>query len=238
MKPIKALILAAGRGSRLQPFTDHTPKPLAEVRGKALIEYHLDNLCRVGVREVVINLGWLGERIREFVGDGRRWGMTVAYSNEGWPALETGGGVFRALPLLQAGGYDEQAFIVVNADVYAPDYSWSLLSGYAQQLPKLALAHLVLVPNPDHNPDGDFELISGKVKNRDSEEAGEPLPYTFSGISLLHPTLFAGCQDGAFQLAPLLRRAADRDQVQGEIFEGAWSDVGTPERWALLNRSL
>jgi len=218
----KAFILAAGRGERMRPLTDHTPKPLLLVRGRPLIEHHLAALVAAGVREAVINLGWLGARIREHLGDGGRYGLQLAYSDEGWPALETGGGIHRALPLL-----DDAPFVVVNGDVYS-DYPLAALVARAQALPAQDLAHLVLVPNPAHHPRGDFALADGRMV--------EPAPpqYTFSGLSVLRPALFAGCQPGAFGLAPLLRAAAQRGQVGAELHRGLWSDVGTPERLAAL----
>jgi len=218
----KAFILAAGRGERMRPLTDHTPKPLLQVRGRPLIEHHLDALAAAGVREAVINLGWLGARIREHLGDGARHGLRIAYSDEGWPALETGGGIHRALPLL-----DDAPFVVVNGDVYS-DYPLAALVARAQALPAQDLAHLVLVPNPAHHPRGDFALAEGRLV--------EPAPpqYTFSGLSVLRPALFAGCAPGAFGVAPLLRAAAQRGQVGAELHRGLWSDVGTPERLAAL----
>jgi len=218
----QAFILAAGRGERMRPLTDHTPKPLLLVRGRPLIEHHLAALVAAGVREAVINLGWLGGRIREHLGDGARYGLQLAYSDEGWPALETGGGIHRALPLL-----DDAPFVVVNGDVYS-DYPLAALVARAQALPAQDLAHLVLVPNPAHHPRGDFALADGRLV--------EPAPpqYTFSGLSVLRPALFAGCQPGAFGLAPLLRAAAQRGQVGAELHRGLWSDVGTPERLAAL----
>lgn len=218
----RAFILAAGRGERMRPLTDHTPKPLLAVRGRPLIEHHLDALAAAGVREAVINLGWLGEQIRAQLGDGSRWGLRLAWSDEGWPALETGGGIFRALPLLGAA-----PFVVVNGDVYT-DYPLAALVARATPLAAGDLAHLVLVPNPAHHPRGDFALQDGRVV--------EPAPpqYTFSGLSVLHPALFAGCSAGAFGLAPLLRAAAQRGQVSAELHRGLWSDVGTQERLAAL----
>jgi MurNAc alpha-1-phosphate uridylyltransferase len=218
----RAFILAAGRGERMRPLTDRIPKPLIPVRGRPLIEHHLAHLAEAGVREVVINLGWLGENIRGHLGDGARFGLQIAWSDEGWPALETGGGLFRALPLL-----GEAPFLLINGDVYT-DYPFASLLQRARHLPPAELAHLVLVPNPAHNPSGDFALESGRVI--------EPAPpqLTFSGLSVLHPALFAGCRPGAFGLAPLLRTAAKQGRVGGELFQGLWSDVGTPERLAAL----
>lgn len=214
---MKAFILAAGRGERLRPLTDHTPKPLLRVRGQPLIEWHLHKLAAAGVREVVINLGWLGEKIETHLGDGARFGLRIAYSPEGWPALETGGGLHRALPLLGA-----DPFLLVNGDVFtdlpfAPLLTMGLQSG--------DLAHLVLVNNPQQHPQGDFALLDGRVR-----DAAPRL--TYSGIALLHPQLFAGCKAGAFPLAPLLKKAMASNQVGGQHHRGQWSDIGTPERLA------
>ena len=213
---MKAMILAAGRGERMRPLTDHTPKPLLDVGGRPLIEWHLAALAAAGIGEVVINLGWLGEKLRAHLGDGRRFGLAIAYSEEGWPALETGGGIHRALPLLGT-----EPFLLLNGDVFC-DYP--LLPLVQRGLGAGDLAQLVLVANPEHNPRGDFVMQAGRVV------AGEAGRLTFSGISLLHPALFAGCEAGAFPLAPLLRRAITEGQVGAEVFGGFWSDVGTPER--------
>ncbi|MEK6806719.1 MAG: N-acetylmuramate alpha-1-phosphate uridylyltransferase MurU [Pseudomonadota bacterium] len=215
---MKAMILCAGRGIRMVPLTDHTPKPLIAVRGRPLIEHHLLSLKAAGIREFVINLGWLGEKIRTHLGDGAKHGVQIHYSEEGWPALETGGGIFRALPLLGT-----EPFVVVNGDIYV-DYDFSKLS----TLREPEQAHLVLVLNPAHNPKGDFGLVNGRVVTACTES------YTFSGISVLHPKLFEGQTGGAFQLAPLLRDAALRGEVSGELFSGLWSDVGTLERLEAL----
>lgn len=220
---MKAMILAAGRGQRMGTLTDSLPKPLIRLRGRALIDYHLESLAACGVREFVINSGWLGERLHEHVGDGSAYGVRVAWSDEGWPALETGGGLRKALPLL-----GPAPFLVVNADVYV-EYPWPRLLGMPLGT---SLAHLVLVPNPEHNPGGDFTLREGRVVE---PARGEKI--TYSGISVIDPALVAGQPAGArFQLAPLLREAAAAGRVGGERFEGKWSDVGTPERLAALEQ--
>lgn len=222
-QPIKAMILAAGRGERMRPLTDDRPKPLVTLAGRALIEHPLTQLVDAGVRDVVVNLGYRGVQIREQLGDGTRWGVRIAYSEEGDPPLETGGGLLRALPLL-----GPAPFLLVNADVYV-QLDWRRLLARAAALPAATQAHLLLVPNPPHRPQGDFALIDGRLV--------EPMPagaetYTFAGISILRPELFAGCQPGRFPLAPLLRAAAVRGQVSGEVHRGLWSDVGTPQRLA------
>ena len=207
------MILAAGRGERLRPLTDATPKPLLKVRGRPLIEWHLEALARSGVRDVVINLSWLGEQIRAALGDGARWNLRIRYSEEGPVPLETGGGIFRALPLL---GPDP--FLLVNGDVLT-DLDLARI-----RPPAGALAHLVLVPNPPHSPQGDFYLRDGLV----NASGGERL--TYSGIGIYTPAFFAGCSDGRFPLLPLLRRALEAGRLSGERFGGFWSDIGTVER--------
>lgn len=219
---MKAMILAAGKGERMRPLTLHTPKPLVRAGGVPLIEYHLRALHEAGFHDVVINHAWLGQHIEDYLGDGERLGLRIAYSPEGEP-LETGGGIFRALPLL-----GDQPFMVVNGDVWT-DYDFSAL-----RVPMAGLAHLVLIDNPEHHPQGDFSLIDGQV--RDSSDAGARL--TYSGIAILHPKLFADCQAGAFKLAPLLRAAMEQGQVTGEHFTGHWVDVGTHERLAQVEQLL
>ncbi|MGQ0528451.1 MAG: N-acetylmuramate alpha-1-phosphate uridylyltransferase MurU [Panacagrimonas sp.] len=223
---MRAMILAAGRGERMRPLTDHLPKPLIEVAGRSLIEHAIARLKHAGVTELVINLGYLGATIPQRLGDGSALGVRIAYSDEGDPPLETGGGVFRALPLLGTA-----PFVLVNADVYA-DYDLAPLVQRAAQLPEQDLAHLVLVPNPAHRPEGDFGLQAGRAFND-----GAPR-YTFSGLSILRPELFCACEEGRFALAPLLRQAAACGQLSGELFTGRWSDVGTPQRLAQLQADL
>ncbi len=214
-----AMLLAAGRGDRLRPITDTTPKPLVEVRGKALIEYHLERLAASGFETVVINLGWLGEQILERIGSGERYGLNVVYSPEGDNILETGGGIHRALPML-----GEAPFLVANADVLTDMPIPSL------DLPDGELAHLVLVPRPAFRERGDFDLRDGKVVNSPSPQ------FTFSGVAVYHPAFFSECTPGRFPLAPMLRAAADRGEVGGSLYEGLWEDVGTVERLRRLNR--
>ena len=213
---MKAMILAAGKGERMRPLTLTTPKPLIRVAGIPLIEYHLRALARAGFTEIVINHAWLGQQIEDRLGDGAQFGVHIRYSPEGEP-LETGGGIFRALPQL-----GEEAFLVVNGDIWT-DYDFAAL-----RRPLEGLAHLVLVDNPEHHPGGDFVLADGKV--HDGAASADKL--TYSGIAVLHPLLFAGCADGAFKLAPLLRTAIAKGQVSGEHLEGHWVDVGTHERLA------
>ncbi|MCB2263480.1 MAG: nucleotidyltransferase family protein [Candidatus Thiosymbion ectosymbiont of Robbea hypermnestra] len=216
----QAMILAAGRGERMRPLTDHTPKPLLRAGGKPLILYHIERLVAAGVREIVINHAHLGQCIEAALGDGSRWGARVRYSPEA-EALETGGGIFQALPLLDGG-----PFLVVNGDI------WTELAFARLRLADGLLAHLVLVDNPPHHPAGDFALAQGRVSAR-----GVPR-YTYSGVGVYHPELFRGCTAGAFPLAPLLRTAMARDLVSGERYPGRWLDIGTPERLQALDRML
>ncbi|WP_225775390.1 N-acetylmuramate alpha-1-phosphate uridylyltransferase MurU [Pseudomonas sp. Marseille-Q5115] len=219
---MRAMILAAGKGERMRPLTLHTPKPLLPAGGVPLIEHQLRALLKAGYRDIVINHAWLGEQIETYLGTGERFGAHIRYSPEGEP-LETGGGIFKALPLL-----DDGAFVIVNGDVWS-GYDYSRL-----RLPEGALAHLVMVNNPAHHPSGDFALNEGRLA--DLPAAGQPL--TYSGIAVLHPALFEGCGEGAFKLAPLLRKAMADGRVTGEYFDGPWVDVGTPERLAEVEQLL
>lgn len=219
---MKAMILAAGKGERLRPLTLHTPKPLVRAAGVPLIEYHLRALAAAGFGELVINHAWLGQQIEDHLGDGSRFGVSIRYSPEGEP-LETGGGIFKALPLL-----GDEPFLVVNGDIFT-DYAFAQL-----RKPLAGLAHLVLVDNPAHHPQGDFLLTGGQVS--DGQGAGERL--TYSGLAVLSPQLFEGCEPGAFKLAPLLRQAMARGLVSGERHAGRWIDVGTHERLADVERLL
>jgi MurNAc alpha-1-phosphate uridylyltransferase len=213
---MKAMILAAGKGERMRPLTLTTPKPLVRAGGVPLIEYHLKALAVAGFTEVVINHAWLGQQIEAYLGDGSQYGVCIQYSPEGEP-LETGGGIFRALPLL-----GDEPFLVVNGDIWT-DFDFS---GLHKSIP--GLAHLVLADNPRHHPAGDFLLAEGLV--RDGQPGSANL--TYSGIAVLHPKLFDGCEAGAFKLAPLLRVAMEQGQVTGEHLNGVWVDVGTHERLA------
>jgi MurNAc alpha-1-phosphate uridylyltransferase len=215
---MRALIFAAGRGERMRPLTDVTPKPLLEVGGKRLIEWHLEKLAHAGVRDVVINTSHLAEQFPAALGDGSRWDLRIAYSYEGVDPLETGGGMLRALPLLG------DAFIAVNGDIWT-DFDFSTLP------PSPAgLAHLVLVDNPAHHPQGDFALHDGML--RDVPQL------TFAGIGVYRAELLAGHAAGKFSLVPLLRTAMRASKVSGEHYRGAWSDVGTPQRLAEVDTAL
>lgn len=218
---MKAMILAAGRGERMRPLTDTLPKPLVPVRGKPLIEWHLERLAAAGVRDIVINVSHLGEKITAALGDGRRWGLAIEWSREPEP-LETAGGIATARSML-----GEAPFLLVNADVYC-DFAFAKL--VALDLGDL-LGHIVLVPNPSFRPGGDFSLAAGKVGNLDAPR------YTYSGIGVLRASLVDGVAPGAkAPLAPLLRKAAEGGRLGGEVHAGLWSDVGTPERLAELDR--
>jgi MurNAc alpha-1-phosphate uridylyltransferase len=219
--PMKAMILAAGRGERMRPLTDARPKTLLEAGNRALLDYPLAALAAGGIEQVVINLAWQGQQIRDFVGDGSRWGLDAQFSDEGSAALETGGGIHQALPLLGS-----EAFWLVNADVFS-DYVFR-----PAQLAPGVLAHLVLVPNPPHNPQGDFRLVEGLV----ATGAGQRL--TYSGLAIIDPALLRDCAPGRFPLAPLLTAAAEQGAITGELFDGIWTDVGTPERLAELDARL
>ncbi len=214
------MILAAGRGERLRPLTDVVPKALIEVHGRSLLEHHLDRLRDAGIKDVVINLGWLGEKIVERVGSGSRYGLNVVYSPEGDNILETGGGIFRALPMR-----GEDSFLVAIGGTYTD------MTVPEIELPTELLGHLVLVPTPDYREAGDFDLQDGLVRN------GETRSLTFSGLAMYRPEFFADCEDGRFPLAPMLRDAADAGQLGGSLFEGLWADVGTQQRLDAVNDS-
>ncbi len=213
---MKAMILAAGRGERMRPLTDETPKPLLRIHGRTLIEYHIEALRRAGVGTLVINHAHLGAQIEAALGDGARFGVRIHYCPEPPGALDTGGGIFNALPLL-----GDAPFIVVNADIWT-DYPFSGLA------PPEGLAHLVLVDNPPQHSAGDFVLRDRRVL------AGGGTALTFSGIGVYRPALFASCAPGRFPLAPLLRAAMHAGAVTGEHYRGLWMDVGTPERLARI----
>lgn len=225
---MKAMILAAGLGQRMRPLTDALPKPLLTVGGKPLLQYHLEALQRAGIREVVINLAYLGEKIRDFVGDGSRFDIEVTYSPEPEP-LETGGGLLQALPLL---GTDP--FLVINGDVWS-DYALAPL--IARGLGAGIDGHLVLVPNPAFHVRGDFAFATDDFL---TDDAAAPERFTFAGISMLNPALIAQYPERRtkFPLAEVLRWAMAGQRITGEVFRGNWSDVGTPERLAALAEFL
>lgn len=222
------MILAAGRGERMRPLTDHTPKPLLQAGGKPLIVWHIERLVRAGITDLVINHAHLGTQIEQALGDGSRYGATIRYSDEG-TALETAGGIAFALPLL-----GDAPFAVVNGDIYC-DYDFSHLPACATTLAASNdMAHLVLVDNPEHNLKGDFVLHAGRiVPTNDSQQ------FTFSGIGLYKPALFANIVRGSkAPLAPLLREQIAAGKVSGEHHHGRWVDVGTPQRLQQLDQQL
>lgn len=217
---MKAMILAAGRGERMRPLTQTVPKPLLRVAGQSLIEYHLHALARYGIREVVINLSWLGEQISAYLGDGQRYGLRIVYSQEGATPLETAGGIIQALALL-----GDAPFLLVNGDIYC-EFDFATLPAHIT-----TDAHLVLVNNPAHHPQGDFALQGERLAL-----TGELL--TYSGIGIYSPHLFAQLAQGIRLLAPLLREAIARDAISGQHYRGEWWDVGTPERLQQLDGYL
>ncbi len=217
-RPQAAMILAAGRGERMRPLTDTVPKPLLTVRGTPLIEYHVRALAASGIRRIVVNLHWLGAQIRDYLGDGGRYGVAITYSEESPQALDAGGGIFKALPALLPG-----PFIVVNGDIFCD------LSLRELQISAGSDAHLVLVANPPQHTSGDFGLQQGLAVEVASEK------YTYSGIGLYRATFFTGCSEGAFPLKPLLLRSMSAGRCSAQLYAGLWADVGTPERLLKLN---
>lgn len=215
------MILAAGRGERMRPLTDNTPKPLLRVGSQRLIEYLIESLAAAGFTELVINYAYLGTQIAQVLGNGGRYGVRIQYSAEGEQGLETGGGIFQALPLL-----GKEPFLVINGDIWT-DYPFTK----ARQVP-VRLAHLILVDNPPHHPQGDFALLGEQV----IVEGVSRL--TFSGIGIYRPELFVHCRPGRFPLAPLLRQAMHWDEVTGEHYRGQWWDIGTPARLGHLEQWL
>lgn len=218
------MILAAGRGERMRPLTDETPKPLLKVAGKMLIEYHLEKLKAAHINEVIINHAWLGEKIEQALGDGSRYGLNIHYSAE-TKALETAGGILNALLLLSNDKTD--AFIVINGDVFC-DYDLKNLPSSLSNL-----AHLVLVNNPPQHLQGDFVLTQSGLLEAEGKDK-----LTFSGIGVYHPDLFKDCSQGKQALAPILRTAMQQHQVSGESYQGVWHDIGTPERLTELDLYL
>lgn len=217
---MKAMILAAGRGERMRPLTDHTPKPLLKAGGKALIEYSIEKLAAAGFNDIVINVAHLGRQIIDFCGNGERWHVNIVYSDEGETALETAGGIAKALTLL-----GEKPFLVVNADVIC-DFPLQTLLGKT-----IDLAHLVLIENPPHHLEGDFSLEQNGLL---SEQGLYKL--TYSGIGVFHPELFAGIPASPLKLRPVLNQAISRQRISGEKYSGLWRDIGTPERLSEIDQ--
>jgi MurNAc alpha-1-phosphate uridylyltransferase len=219
---VKAVVLAAGKGERLRPLTESTPKPLIEVRGKPLIVHHLERLRDAGFTQLHINTSWLAEKLQTALGDGSRYGVHIHYSYEGPEPLETGGGLFKMLPAI-----GREPFLVVNGDVFT-DFPFETL----KHRPKPDfLAHLVMVPNPAHHPQGDFHLSpAGHLRAE-----GEP-KLTYSGIGVYKAEFFQDCRAGKFPLLPLFKQAMAGEALSGERYAGLWSDVGTPESLASFNK--
>lgn len=215
------MILAAGRGSRLRPLTDSTPKPLLKVGERSLIEHHLQNLASAGITEIVINLAYLGDQIKAALGNGEKYGLNIQYSEELEGGLETGGGIFKALPLL-----GKDPFIVINSDFYS-DYSFENLP-----LSPKGLSHLVLIDKPDDVDVGDFAFQDGQLHAEGFKNL------YFSGIGVYRTELFADCKPGVFSLTPLLRQAIEEGKVTAEHYQGRWHEIGTPERWEKLQQLI
>lgn len=211
---MNAMILAAGRGERMRPLTDTTPKPLLKVHGKPLIVWHIEKLASLGFSEIIINIDYLGDKIIQALGDGSKWGVSIIYSDERETgALESGGGIIKALPFME-----DKIFLVVNSDIWC-DYEFD--SNFDL---KDDLAHLVLVPNPQHNSQGDFGLNKDMVTNNSNKK------YTFSGIGYYSSKLFENIECKKTPLAPILREAAQNKKVSGSLYLGEWHDIGTPQR--------
>ncbi|MDR9432263.1 MAG: nucleotidyltransferase family protein [Spiribacter sp.] len=219
---MNAMILAAGRGERMRPLTDHCPKVLLSAGGKTLLDWHLQRLVAAGVERVVINIAWLGDLIREHLRHHTPMGLEVLISDEQDRALETAGGIVKALPLLGSA-----PFLVLNGDVWC-DFKVDNLPSWPE-----GLAHLLLVNNPAHHPQGDFSLIGDQVQS-----IGHGRSLTYAGIGCFHPELFAGQSAGVAALGPLLRRACGRRQLTATHYSGYWQDVGTPARLAALDVGL
>lgn len=220
---MKAMILAAGRGERMRPLTDRLPKPLLKIDEHCLIEHHLFNLRDAGFKEVVINVAWLGQQIIDTLGSGEKYGVKIYFSDEGDKALETGGGIYNALPLL-----GEEPFLVINGDIWT-DFPF-------KQLARTSLttkAHLVLVNNPAHHPQGDFALTDGLLQQQQTQPN-----FTYSGIGIYSPSFFQQSENGKYPLAPMIREYISQQQISGELYTGSWWDIGTPQRLEQLQKLL
>ena len=228
---IPCFLLAAGRGERMRPLTDDLPKPLLTIQNKSLLAWHLEALAKAGIQDVVINHAWLGEKIEHALGNGSEFGLHIQYSPEG-TALETAGGICKALPIINPVDY----FLVINGDVFSPNLPISEILNTIPTMrmsPHTPLAHLLMVPNPVQHPEGDFYLQGSAVSDFESVGAEK---LTFSGIGIYHKDLFKDLETGApAKLAPLLRTAMEQNKVSGEKYLGPWHDVGTPQRLQELN---
>jgi len=220
------MILAAGRGERMRPLTDTVPKPLLPVGGKPLIQYHIEALAAAGVRDIVINLAWHGDMLRHALGNGARFGVELVYSDEGSQALETGGGIFKALPLL-----GPAPFLVVSGDIWTDYPLAQLLTRLDASSAVDDVAHFVVVPNPEFHTRGDFGLRGGRMQS-DGER------YTYANLGVFRSDFFAGCSGGRFALAPLMFEWIAKQRVGGELYQGRWHNIGTPTQLAQLDQEL
>ena len=231
LSPIPCMVLAAGRGERMRPLTDHTPKPLLEVQGKKLIDWHMDGLLENGFNQVVVNHAWLGEQVVAHLSQLKRTNLNVQFSKE-LTALETAGGLRQGMSLMKLDDY----FFAINGDVFCPSFPFEKIHSIVQKLrdsESTTLAYLFLVKNPDHNPQGDFQLEGTLIKDKNSQGSN----LTFSGAGIYHQDLFKSIKMGEVaKLAPILRQAMNEDQVLGELLSVPWVDIGTPERLAELNK--
>ena len=220
------MILAAGRGERLRPLTDSCPKPLIKIAGIPLIEHHIQKLAKAGIKDIVINLAWLGEQIKAYLGNGEKWQVNISYSEETEGALETAGGIIKALPLLGC-----EPFLVVNGDIYC-DYDFCSMPDLASQVD----AHLWLIKNPEHNLDGDFSVQKGMLANKTADTTN----FTFSGMAIYRPEFFSQQVniEQKLPLAPMLRAGAENKKISATVSECFWVDVGTQERLTKLNQTL
>ncbi len=225
---MQAMILAAGLGTRMRPLTDHTPKPMLKVAGKPLLEHQLERLFKAGIQHIVINTSYLAQQIEDFIVS-KQWPAEIRLSYEPEP-LETAGGLQQALRSGKLSA--DEAILLVNGDVWCDFDLSQLVQDRRLKLAQDQLAHLVLVNNPEHNPNGDFGLLNHQVQNRAENQ------YTFSGISLIDPKLIPMNQPTPIPLAPLLRQAATENKISGEHYQGYWLDVGTPERLETLAQHL
>lgn len=212
---MKAMILAAGRGQRMGDLTNFTPKPLTKISNMTLIEHNILRIKKCGIKDIIINVSWLGNKIIDFLGDGSSYGVNIIFSNEGKNMLGTGGGILNAIDLL-----GESPFWLVNADLYS-----NFCINPNKKLENDDLAHLVLVDNPKHHEQGDFFLKNSRTRTGKGKK-----PYTYSGMSLISPKIFQNCKEKIFPLEPILDEYANRDKISGEYFSGEWTDVGTKER--------
>ncbi len=231
LSPIPCMVLAAGRGERMRPLTDHTPKPLLEVQGKKLIDWHIDGLLENDFSQLIVNHAWLGEQVVAHLSQAKRTNLNIQFSKE-LTALETAGGLRQGMSFMKLDDY----FFAINGDVFCPSFPFEKIHSIVQKLrdsKSTILAYLFLVKNPDHNPQGDFQLKGHLVKDKDAQSSS----LTFSGAGIYHQDLFKSIKMGEVaKLAPILRQAMNEDQVLGELLSVPWVDVGTPERLAELNK--